>query len=107
MSPKGVLPVIKRPFSLGSTQNLALEDVPPSVLEETSVKLPHEIIESEGTDSGFVGTIPVFDAVILNPHDDGGDLFVGLDFLMEEVGFAAFAEILALTLPLVSTSSLV
>ena len=69
MSPMGILPVIKQLFTLGSTQDVALEGILPPLLEKTSVELHHEVIKGEGTKKSVVGALPVFDLVILNSYD--------------------------------------
>lgn len=70
LSPKGILPVIEWLFTLGSTQDVTLESILPPLLEKTSVELHHEVVEGEGSNKSFVGTVPVFDPVVFNPHDD-------------------------------------
>ena len=68
LSPKGIFPVIKWLFILGSAQDVTLECIFPLLLEKTSVELCHEVVEGEGSDKSFVGTVPVFDPVIFNSH---------------------------------------
>lgn len=70
LSPKGIFPVTEWLFTLGSTQDVTLESILPPLLEKTSVELRHEVVEDEGSNKSFVGTVPVFDPVVFNPHDD-------------------------------------
>ena len=93
LSPKGILPVIKWLFTLGSTQDVTLEGVLLPLLEKTSVEPCHEVVKGEGTNKSLVGAVPVLDLVILNSHDDCRYFFVRCNFLMEKIVFASFTEI--------------
>ena len=37
--------------------------------------------------------VPVLDAVVLDPHDNGGHLLISLNVLVEEIGFVAFTKV--------------
>ena len=71
MSPEGVLPVVEKFLSLSFPTR----------------PRRHEIIERGGVTVLFGGT--VLDTIISDSHYNGCDLFIGRNFLVKKVGFAA------------------
>ena len=57
------------------------------------MKLCEERVEGKRINGRLVSPIPIFDAMVLDAHNNRSDLFVGRDLLMEEVRFATIGEI--------------
>ena len=54
----------------------------------------HEIVEGGGVSLlRFYSAVPVLDTIISDSHNNGCDLFIGRNFLVKKVGFAALVEI--------------
>ena len=53
----------------------------------------HEIVEGGGVSLlRFYSAVPVLDTIISDSHNNGCDLFIGRNFLVKKVGFAALVE---------------
>ena len=87
MSPEGVLPVVENfPFPewYSKFRFGACFSTRPR---------RHEIIERGSVSLlRFYLAVPVLDTIISDSHNNGCDLFIGRNFLVKKVGFAALVE---------------